>query len=297
MCLILLKPSEIKLPKMFFKNIYQRNKDGFGWMYLNDDKAIQTGKMVTKDWEEHYEAYKPLEDKMVCFHWRMKTQGDVTVDNAHPFVVKENELVLMHNGSLSGYNHTNPQSDTNQFVNQTLQPLLKHIKDIGEFLDDEASEKVFEQMIGKSNKLMLLNNKKFYPINEFYITNDSYIPEMQGLIFSNTYAWDNQFWYKTASQNEINYEYIKKSVTTSIPQVLTYDHYKKQYIPNTNHNKSYQKHRPRDFQKKVDTSDQQTPRPRIESKTLTLVKNKKTPETIEQPSCALVVPNQSLMLQ
>lgn len=290
MCLILLKPQNIKLPKLLFKNVFQRNRDGFGWMYLNNEKEIVTHNTISENWEEHYQDYLPHEDNMICLHWRMKTQGDKCLENTHPFLLQNNKLALMHNGSIHGYNTKQKESDTNQFVNDTLNPFLNHIKDTTKFLEDPKSEEIFSHIIGKHNKLMLLTNEKFYPINEFYITNEQYIPEMQGLIFSNNYAWDNQFWYKTAQQNEINYEYIKTPKVISLPK---HSYKNNSYYQNKTSHRHWQQQKEltRSPEPKTNHTDKQKLN-RIESKTIHLVKKDEQSE-----NCSLVIPNPTLMLQ
>ena len=91
MYLILLKPKSVILPKKLFKNVIEKNKNGFGFMLLDKQKNIITYKTISKNWEEHYDAFAPYNnnDYEVGIHWRLKTQGDETLENTHPFEVKK----------------------------------------------------------------------------------------------------------------------------------------------------------------------------------------------------------------
>lgn len=204
MCLILLKPPHVRLTEGLFKNVFNRNKDGFGYMYL-DDKGIPTfDKMVPKQWEEAWEMYKPHEARHIALHWRFKTAGKIDKDNAHPYVVKEKQILMMHNGGISGHYDTD-KSDSWMFVEKTMGPLLdlfgkRHL----EALKNDAFRRLVGGYIGSNSRLLFLTKNGFTGVNDFIKADDEYVEEIQGILFSNTYAWDNQYWFKRAIENEYN---------------------------------------------------------------------------------------------
>lgn len=213
MCLILLKPKSVILPKKLFKNVIERNKNGFGFMLLDKQKNIITYKTISKNWEEHYDAFAPYNnnDYEVGIHWRLKTQGDEILENTHPFEVKKDEIYMMHNGTISGLQtKEDNKSDTYHFINQILNPYINSLKKPKYLFDNPINKHILAKIIGDYNKLLFLTKDGFIRINTFFITDEQYIPQIRGLIFSNTYAWDNQFWYKDAYQNEINEEYVTR---------------------------------------------------------------------------------------
>lgn len=214
MCLILLKPAGMRLPRMLFKNVFEKNKDGFGFMYYDtEQQKIVWEKIVTDNWEAHYDLYLPHEAHEICLHWRYGTHGTKDFENAHPHVVKDGELMLMHNGVISGYGGYNVKdsaSDTVEFLDKTLRPICDENLDTASIVANKGFRHLLGKAVGDSNKLMLLTRQGFTMINQFFITADTYIPEMRGLLFSNNYAWNNEYWYETAYQNEINEEYVNK---------------------------------------------------------------------------------------
>lgn len=213
MCLILVKPKDKILPKGLFKNLVTRNKDGFGYMFVDKNKKIITNKTHSGKWEEHWEMFEPHQDKHIALHWRLKTQGAVDHENTHPFEVIPEKLYMMHNGGIYGIPEKDipkDRSDTYIFVKNFLQPYLEVYKNAAKDLkNNPIMRAMMAKMVGENNKLMFLDQENFFFLNTFYVTDESYIEEMQGLIFSNQYAWDNQYWYKTANKNQYNEEYVK----------------------------------------------------------------------------------------
>lgn len=231
MCLILVKPANVKLPQGLFENLTKRNKDGFGLMFKDKNNNLIHKKTPSGNWKDHYELFEPYQDQHVGLHWRMKTQGDVIHDNTHPFEVVENKLLLMHNGSISEVKAEDDKSDTWTFVNKVLQPSLNALKDPLAIVQNDLLKKFISTYVGSHNKLLMLGQDKFHYFNQFFITDDDYVEEMRGLIFSNIYAWDNQFWYKTAHQNEFNKEYITNTKTFSPREPELYNYYKRTHYP------------------------------------------------------------------
>lgn len=88
-----------------------RGEDSTGVCLVKNDGSVTVAKKAT--WAPNFvcsKAFKDVHDatyksgKMFLGHNRKATVGNVVSENAHPFVVN-NELVLMHNGSLSGHKH------------------------------------------------------------------------------------------------------------------------------------------------------------------------------------------------
>lgn len=204
MCLILLKPPQVQLTEGIFKNVFTRNKDGFGYMYLNHKNIPVFEKFVPKKWEEAWEAYQPHQNKHIALHWRFKTHGKVIQENAHPYVVKENEILMMHNGTIPGH-YDADKSDTLMFVENTLAPMLDlYGRKCYDALKHDAFRRVVGGYIGSSSRLLFLTKQGFTGINDFIKADDGYVEAIQGILFSNTYAWDNQYWFKNAHENEYN---------------------------------------------------------------------------------------------
>lgn len=201
MCLILYKPASSKIPFEIFQNVILRNKDGFGIMYQNKQKhTIQIHKTQNCNVDEHWNIYKEHQDKDVVLHWRHRTEGDVSLENAHPFEVIKDKLYMVHNGAIHNkLPHT--ESDTNKNPSDThifIETLLKPLSNSTNLIDLIENSPQFRLMlastIGNSNKLVFMTPDKIVPINHFETTDEKYVAEIQGLFYSNTYAWDNQNW-------------------------------------------------------------------------------------------------------
>ena len=224
MCLILLKPKEVQLPKMLFKNVYERNKDGFGYMLLDETDTPKFEKILPKRWEEAWELFEPHADKHVGLHWRFKTHGKIDQENAHPYVVRENEILMMHNGTIQGTYNVD-KSDTWMFIDDVLSPVLDMLGDgASEALKSAAFRRLIGSYVGGGSRLLFLTRDGFTGVNDFIKADDSYVPQLQGIFFSNVYAWDNQYWFKHASENEFNKGMVlpwRSRYTSSAPYSIT----------------------------------------------------------------------------
>jgi len=113
------------------------------WGNVNITKEIGEAAYTLYDPDYHKKvsdvAYK--EGKILVGHNRKATVGKVTIDNAHPFVVN-NELVLVHNGSLNSHKHL---GDTEVDSHAIAQYIHEHWKDDAEPL---VMSKLFQHIGG-----------------------------------------------------------------------------------------------------------------------------------------------------
>lgn len=88
-----------------------RGPDSTGVCLVRSDYTVRVAKKAT--WAPNFvcsKAYQEIdaalfkEGKMFMGHNRKATVGEISSENAHPFIVN-NELVLMHNGSLPTHKH------------------------------------------------------------------------------------------------------------------------------------------------------------------------------------------------
>ena len=122
MCWIGSFPKGVDLTEQEFKNAARYNNDGSGFAYARDGKLFVEKGFMTFD--EFYDAYKKIgTDVPRIVHHRMGSGGGKNAENCHPFVVNE-DICFAHNGTLSGFNSTATQSDTNLFNDAIVKPLL-----------------------------------------------------------------------------------------------------------------------------------------------------------------------------
>lgn len=192
MCLIAVIPALAEreaITSAWIKDIYARNSDGFGFMWMKQGQ-LYTWK-DTGNARKFLKAFRQVEAEAEgewAVHTRMATHGEVNPEMAHPYpvdaeVVGEASIVMMHNGILAhGNTADRKKSDTWHYVNDYLRPLLAKFGT--ELLDTPAFAKLIGSDIGNNRFVLMATDGKIRIINRH-----------QGLVWngmwlSNTYAWD-----------------------------------------------------------------------------------------------------------
>ena len=168
-------------------DFHSSNSDGVGVMYADDgDLIIQ--KILPKSSQDFIEFYHAnIKGKNCAFHLRMKTHGDIDLENCHPYEVLNRadhgmDLWLMHNGILSTGNKADTtKSDTWHYIRDFLRPMLI---DNPEFAFHPSFADIVGKHIGSSNKFVLMDNQ-----GRIATINQSAGVYWAGLWLSNTYAW------------------------------------------------------------------------------------------------------------
>lgn len=188
MCLLVTQPSNAPaLSDAWLADFYSANADGVGVMYAQDGELI-VEKILPRDEQDFIHFYRNhIEGKDCAFHLRMKTHGNIDMENCHPYEVLNHSehgisLWLMHNGVLAtGNDADTTKSDTWHYIRDYLRPMLA---DNPEFAFHPAFSAIIGDHIGSSNKFVLMdNNGRQVTINE-----DAGV-YWGGLWLSNTYAW------------------------------------------------------------------------------------------------------------
>lgn len=185
MCILIHQTRGVTLSDDVIRDCYIRNTHGFGYILKNGktEKGIYTI-------DEILQIYKNKLAKKECFiHMRMRTHGDISRENCHPYPIN-NGGQLMHNGVMPEALNLkiSKRSDTYHFA----QKFLRNI----DILHDENYRELLGAAIGSSNKLAIFIDDKFYIINKQH----GYMHF--GAWFSNHYAWSawqdkSDFTYKT----------------------------------------------------------------------------------------------------
>jgi predicted glutamine amidotransferase len=116
------------------KECWKRNSDGAGFMFALDGKIVIKKELESFDkiWRRYYEYVKKPEleeKKIVVFHFRIQTHGNIDEDNCHPFYINTGRhMAFCHNGTIrnvkAGKDDT--KSDTVQFKDKILDHLPKN---------------------------------------------------------------------------------------------------------------------------------------------------------------------------
>jgi hypothetical protein len=181
MCLLVQQTTSSNFTDEFLADVFNKNQDGLGVMYAEDDK-LHIFKCLPANAQEFIGFYRAhAEGKNCVWHARMQTHGDIDFDNCHPYMVTS-DVWLAHNGILSTGNAADKtKSDTWHFIKNFIRPAL-----IGnpELLTDPEWQKFVGEIIGRSNKFALVRND-----GEIVVINASAGVNYENAWLSNTYAW------------------------------------------------------------------------------------------------------------
>jgi predicted glutamine amidotransferase len=188
MCLIVERKKGQTLTKEFFDNVWKRNNDGWGIMWVSGKgarKKAKASKGLTFD--KFWETFNNLQNADVpCMvHMRYNTHGDTNIDMCHPFKVADG-VYMMHNGVVDvvteDYNQKN--SDTWAFVDQLVKPMLNNGGEPGNIIRDERFLFIMKKVIGTTNRMVFLD--KDGPV---FVRTGNWSKTMDDVIVSNNYAF------------------------------------------------------------------------------------------------------------
>lgn len=187
MCVIIHKPAGKEIAEKDIISAARRNSHGFGYMYFDPEtKQIVTDKMLFDKPEDLFEIFKSQVKYEVCYHFRIKTHGDISKDNCHPFRIlskKDNgqDLFFMHNGVINKVKEEGNESDTRAFNRQFLRPILKSRS---KFLKAEPFKRLVEEFIGSSKLVFMTGTGEVIKFNE------KLGAMHDGMWVSNSYSFD-----------------------------------------------------------------------------------------------------------
>lgn len=151
--------------------VHAKDKDKYGYCVTVKDVS-NTEDMIRRYHQSLDDDKTGRADFPHLAHFRIRTAGQVSVENAHPFPIKDG--LLIHNGHLGGAGGAT-YSDTYYFAKM----FAEHLSD--SLTEDQISK--LGSIIGKYNKLALLHKSgKATIINE---KEGTYLPN--GIWVSNTY--------------------------------------------------------------------------------------------------------------
>lgn len=186
MCLLLTQPEGHSFSNEWLADFYANNADGIGVMYAENGK-LHIEKLVPKSFKQLKKFYhQHIAGKACATHFRMRTHGDINLDNCHPYQVFSEAdgypLWLMHNGVLStGNAKDTSKSDTYHYINDIIRPALHGRPE--QFMSKWFQD-LIEDHIGSSNKFVMMDAHG----NTMTFNKDSGV--MWGDVWmSNTYAW------------------------------------------------------------------------------------------------------------
>lgn len=160
MCLAIFKPAKCSITEETLRAGWLGNSDGAGFAFVRNGKVqIQKGFMSVKEFLEAYDkAMKANRKSPFVIHFRIRSKGDRSADNTHPFQIKNG--VLIHNGTLEGTTaeYNKGKSDTLLFSEKFADKL--------DYDTVSANKRDFEDAIGYNKIVLLYDDQRHIILNE-----------------------------------------------------------------------------------------------------------------------------------
>jgi hypothetical protein len=134
------------------------NGDGFGIAWRDPKGGLKYQKFGPKDFDAFRSLLKKIDKKTTIeyvAHWRKATHGAACLDLSHPFTytnTKDGEVLVFHNGIISGLDTDEDNSDTSVFVDEVLSNLPSR------WWEKAALKWMVENSIGWSRLLVMTND-------------------------------------------------------------------------------------------------------------------------------------------
>lgn len=178
MCTACVFPKGTNFTEDEFDSCWMSNQDGGGFVYLDEDEKFVIQKALKLDelkalWKEHHGKHG--EHSPFLLHFRAASQGDVTLENCHPFLPNP-KTAFIHNGTIYKVQSTKERSDTRVFAEEFLSKLPHN------FLSNKSIMAMMDDFLGKNNKIAFLSND-----GKFSITNLVDWKLHNGVHFSNDF--------------------------------------------------------------------------------------------------------------
>lgn len=204
MCIIAVRPKGKKISDEYFKNCFENNPDGCGFMYAKNGMVY--GKKGIMSLKEFMREEKKIPDNVtVVFHFRISTHGGITPKLTHPFPLSSSfekmhklewysDYGVAHNGIFTKVTAPEGESDTEVFISNILKPL----QDLSKIKDNSLIDKYYDDIICSavgSSKLVIMTKSG---IAKMY--GDGWVNGDDGCYYSNsTYSYSKtstyDYWY------------------------------------------------------------------------------------------------------
>lgn len=207
MCIIAIKKAGVEMPsEAIIKNMFQRNPDGAGFMWLDKDinqVRIEKGIMDIKTFLSKVKRFR-AEDTLVM-HFRIGTSGGNVKANTHPFMISENfedlkklkactDIGVVHNGIIDITRSRKDISDTMEFIANRLAYVKAAMPG---FYKDENILKWVENEI-QSKMCFLTGDGEIVTVGAFN--------EKDGVMYSNYTYEDSKSIYKPYKYDLYNWD-------------------------------------------------------------------------------------------
>ncbi|MEQ1531885.1 MAG: class II glutamine amidotransferase [Methylococcales bacterium] len=153
MCLIIYKPKGVPVPIELLNSASQYNPHGYGLMALTGPQKISIHRHPHSCFDELRRVYHNVAKHECVIHLRLRTRGNITKMNTHPFQVTK-DIFMAHNGTLDIHCRLPGRSDSWHMANDFLTPLLQHKPKL---LLSKAFQDHITAKIGSNNRLVFMD--------------------------------------------------------------------------------------------------------------------------------------------
>ena len=206
MCVIASIPAGSTIDEKTLRDMWDTNSDGGGIAYIEDEKVVVYKTMKLKSFLKKFKSVvKSHGGNDILMHMRIKTHGDVCIENTHPFSIKQDnrvcdDMVFAHNGILpTVFQTTVKDTDTNGIQlsdTRRFNELFWSNFDI-RALDVPGTIEMVEELIGFGNKFVVLNANPAMK-RQTYIVN------------AGRGTYDNGVWYSNQNHCRVSYSNYRK---------------------------------------------------------------------------------------
>ncbi len=201
MCVIASIPAGSTIDEKTLRDMWDTNSDGGGIAYIEDEKVVVYKTMKLKSFLKKFKSVvKSHGGNDILMHMRIKTHGDVCIENNHPFSIKQDnrvcdDMVFAHNGILpTVFQTTVKDTDANGIQlsdTRRFNELFWSNFDI-RALDVPGTIEMVEELIGFGNKFVVLNANPAMK-RQTYIVN------------AGRGTYDNGVWYSNQNHCRVSY--------------------------------------------------------------------------------------------
>lgn len=200
MCVIGHIPAKKTLPRQLLENCYDNNSHGWGIMYSHASKVhyIKEVSAFSEFWKAWRDVPKEAERAV---HFRIRTHGETNDVNCHPFQPTEN-ILFMHNGIISTFLADKKMSDTWNFSENVLKPVMVAYENKGvNPISNEGFGKLVSELAGSSKLLFLDKDGNTMKVNP------NVWVERMGCYFSNGHSLEKSYSSSRSSYQHYNHHY------------------------------------------------------------------------------------------
>lgn len=196
MCVIIARAPNVDIDPEKIESACIVNNDGYGFTVINDGKFDTYKNVAPNKAAELIKRLEDAKDQMVMVHLRFRTDGDISLENCHPFTVTTKDdhgidIQLMHNGVISDFSGGKDEySDTYRFNELILKPLfirsLKALEDPSKWASDPTISMIVHKYAGAGNVFTIYDTD-----GNSLVTNKARGVEHKGWWASNAYSFNS----------------------------------------------------------------------------------------------------------